>query len=144
MATPSENKAVIRQFVERANARDFDGITDLVAPSFKRYCPATPDVSVESRTDLLRMLEADLVTFPDNRVTLDTLVAEGDQVAFWAQFAGTQEGPMGPFPPAGRRAKLEFSGVFRLSRGLITDLRVTWDNVGMLQQLGHLSFGPDE
>ena len=135
--TSTENKAVIRRFVERANARDFDALSDVVAASFERHCPATPDVEVRSLEDFRRFLEMDLETFPDSRVTLDTLVAEGDQVAFWAVYSGTQEGQMGPFPPSHLRARVEFSGVFRISGGLIRELRVTWDNVGMLRQLGH-------
>lgn len=39
------------------------------------------------------------MTFPDQQMTLDVLVAEGDRVAFRGKFSGTQEGPMGPFPP---------------------------------------------
>lgn len=141
MVELSQNKAVIRQFTEHLNARDYDGLSRIVSPSFERHCPATPDVEVRSFQDFRVFLEQDLVTFPDSRITLETLVAEGDQVAFWATYAATQEGPMGPFPASGRRARLEFSGVFRLSRGKVTDVRVTWDNMDLLRQLGHLEVG---
>ena len=29
--------------------------------------------------------------------------------------------------------------MFRISRGRITDLRLTWDNLGLLAQLGHVA-----
>jgi len=69
-------------------------------------------------------------------MTLDALVAEGDRVAFWGAFSGTQEGPMGPFPPTGRRLESEVGGMFRIEAGRIAELWVTWDNLSGLVQLG--------
>jgi predicted ester cyclase len=73
---------------------------------------------------------------------LDTLVAEEDRVAFWGKFSGTQDGPMGPFPPTGRRLESEIGGMFRIEAGRIAELWVTWDNLSGLAQLGH--FPPPE
>jgi steroid delta-isomerase-like uncharacterized protein len=132
------NKALIRRFVKAANGRDHASLDEIVSPTFRRHCPATPDVRVESREDFRAFLEADEAIFPDNRVVLDTLIAEGDDVAFWARYSGTQEGPMGPVPATGKSMECEFAGVFSIREGMIEALRVTWDNVGILAQLGHL------
>jgi len=64
------------------------------------------------------------------------LVAEGDRVAFWGTFTGTQEGPMGPFPATGRRLESEIGGMFRIETGKLAELWVTWDNLSGLAQLG--------
>lgn len=138
MDVRERNKEIIRRFVEAGNARDFDGLAALVSPGFQRHCPATPDVDVRSFEDFCRFLERDAGTFPDNRVTLHALVAEGDLVAFWASYSGTQQGAMGPFPPTGRRMECEFSGIFRVEQDRIAHLRLTWDNLAVLAQLGHL------
>jgi len=131
--------ASLHEFVDAGNARDFDALAAIVAPNFERHCPATPDVQVRSWDDFRAFLEQDLATSPDSHVTLHDLVAEGDRVAFWATYAATQSGPMGPFPPTGRRFACEFSGIFRIAQDRIAELRVTWDNVGILMQLGHLA-----
>jgi steroid delta-isomerase-like uncharacterized protein len=139
MERVERNKALVRRFVELTNARDFDGLDEIVVPDFVRICPSTPGVVVRSREALRTFLEADGVTFPDNRVRLIHLVGEGDRVAFWATYTGTQLGPIGPFPPSGRAASVEFAGIFRLEGERIAELKLVWDNVGLLVQLGHLS-----
>lgn len=43
---------------------------------------------------------------------------------------------MGPFPATHRRMELEVIGIFRISRGKLAELWVTWDNLAALGQLG--------
>jgi predicted ester cyclase len=59
-------------------------------------------------------------------------------VALWSTFSGTQEGAMGPFPPSGKSCTTDFGGVFRIEGDRIAELWVTWDNLDMLAQLGHV------
>ncbi len=54
---------------------------------------------------------------------------------------GTQLGPMGPFPPSGRKAKFDFGAVFRIEGGKIAEWWVTWDNMTILRSLGHVPSG---
>ncbi len=136
MAT-EDNKAVVRRFFEAGNRGDLDLLDELMTPDCVRHSQATPDVEVRSREDFKRFHQETGVTFPDQRVTIDMLVAEGDLVAFYGSFAGTQKGPMGPFPPSGKQMKVDISGVFRLEAGKLAELWVTWDNIAGLAQLGH-------
>lgn len=138
MSSIGENKSIVRRFVEAANARDYGALAAIVSPTFERQCPATPDVVVRSFDDFRRFLEQEGETFPDSRVTLDTLVAEGDLVAFWATYTATQSGPFGPFPATGKRFECEFGGIFRIEQQRISQLRLTWDNMGILTKLGHV------
>ena len=69
------------------------------------------------------------------------LVAEGNLVAAWATYEGMQRGPMGPFPPSGRRAQFDFGSVFRIENRKIAEWWVTWDNMTILRALGHLPSG---
>jgi steroid delta-isomerase-like uncharacterized protein len=133
------NKQIVRRFVEAGNRRDYDALEAIVAPDFVRHCPATPAVDVRSFDDFRDFLESDARTFPDAQVSLDWLVAEGDRVAFWATYSGTQDGPMGPFPASGKRVACEFAGIFRIEDDRITHVRLTWDNVSLLSQLGHIA-----
>ncbi len=142
MGRGNDNKAIVRRFVEATNARDYQAIEVIVAADFERQCPATPDVEVRNFDEFRRFLEREAGTFPDARVTLEVLVEEGNLVAFWATYTGTQSGPMGPFPASGRRATVDFAGVFEVEKGRISRVRLTWDNVGLLRQLGHLSAAP--
>jgi predicted ester cyclase len=97
---------------------------------------------VENREQFLEYLRADAAVFPDSRQTLHHIVAEGDLVAFWVTYEGTQEGQLGPFPPSHKKTQLDVSGVFRLRDGKLAELWVTWDNLASLAQLGHFAPPP--
>ncbi len=140
-ATPSiesTNKALVTRFGQAADARDYDTVRSLLAPDFVRHCQATPDVVVTSRDQFIEFLKADAAVFPDSRQTPRHLVAEGDLVAFWLTYEGTQRGQMGPFPPSGKKVRLDVGGVFRVRQGLLAELWITWDNATALSQLGLL------
>jgi predicted ester cyclase len=102
MSTATErNKAVIRRFLEAWNSRRPEAFDELVAPDVFRHCEATPALEVRSLDQLKEFLRLDTEIFPDSVQTIQHLVAEGDLVAAWATYEGTQRGPMGPFPPSG-------------------------------------------
>ena len=143
MATSiDENKALVRRFGEAMNSRRFDLLDDVVAPDIVRHCQATPDVDVRSLDDFKAFLRQDLATVPDSVQTLKHLVAEGDMVAVWVTYEGTQQGPLGPFPATGRRLTLDFGAFLRIEGGRIAEMWVTWDNVAALAQLGHVLSPP--
>jgi steroid delta-isomerase-like uncharacterized protein len=130
------NKELVRSFADAGNRDDLEAFDALLVPDFVRHCEATPEVHVTSCADFKQFYRDTAETFPDQRMTLDALVAEGDRVAFWGAFSGTQEGPLGPFPPTGRRMESEIAGMFRIEGGRIAELWVTWDNLSGLSQLG--------
>ena len=130
------NKQLVRAFADAGNASDLDAFDTLLAPGFLRHCEATPEIAVTTREGFKDFYRETAKTFPDQRMTLETLVSEGDRVAFWGTFSGTQEGPMGPFPPTGRRMESQIGGMFRIEEGRIAELWVTWDNLAGLAQLG--------
>jgi steroid delta-isomerase-like uncharacterized protein len=130
------NKKIVRAFADAGNRNDLDAFDTLLSADFVRHCEATPEIAVASREEFKQFYRDTAKTFPDQQMTLDTLIAEGDRVAFWGTFSGTQEGSMGPFPPTGRRLVSQIGGMFRIESGRIAELWVTWDNLAGLAQLG--------
>jgi steroid delta-isomerase-like uncharacterized protein len=137
-----DNKALVRRFGEAMNSRQLDALDEIVASDFVRHCQATPEVDVRSLEGFKEFLRQDAVVFPDSVQTARHVVAEGDLVAVWATYEGTQRGPMGPFPPSGRRMSLDFAAFLRIENGKIAEMWVTWDNVAGLAQLGHFPPAP--
>lgn len=140
--TTEQNKAVIRRFMDAWNSRQPEAFDELIAPNVVRHCQATPGVNVRSLDQLKEFLRQDTAVFPDSIQTITHLVAEGNLVAAWSTYEGTQKGPMGPFPPSGAKAKFDFWAVFRIEGGKIAEWWVTWDNMTILRALGHLPSGP--
>jgi len=132
-----EHLALIGRFVDAGNAHDLAALDSLLTPDFARHSQATPDVVVENIEQFKEFQRQDQATFPDSRVTMHQLVAQDSLVAFRGTYTGTQEGPMGPFPPSGKQMQVEFFGIFRIENGRIAELWVTWDNLAALTQLGY-------
>ena len=131
----SPNKLLVQQFTEACNTKKFARLGELVNKGFKRHCQATPTVTVSSLDEFIEFLSADAATFPDAVVSMSQLIEEGDRVAFWGTFTGTQKAPMGPFPASMKKVVLDVSGVFRIESGKIAELWITWDNMAVFTQL---------
>jgi predicted ester cyclase len=132
------NKAVIQRFLDAWNRHEADALEEFVLPSVVRHCPATPHVTVSNLDELKEFLRQDTAIFPDSVQAIEHSVAEGDLVATWATYEGTQRGPIGPYAPNGAKAKFDFAAVFRMENGRIAEWWVTWDNLSILRALGHV------
>ena len=133
----TSNKEIALAAFEAVANGEYEALDDLVAEDYVRHCPATPDIEVTSLQAFKDYLELEKNTIPEPELTVIHLISEDDLVAFWATYAGSQEGPMGPFPATGIRVEAPFSGFHRIEDGKIAETWVTWDNLDMLVQLGH-------
>jgi steroid delta-isomerase-like uncharacterized protein len=138
----AENKILVRRFEEAMNTRQLDALDEVVAPNFVRHCQATPNLDVRSLEQFKDFLRQDAAVFPDNTQTFTHVIAEGDTVAVWATYKGTQRGKMGPFPPSGRKVRFDFAAILRVENGKLAELWMTWDNMTILAQLGYLPAAP--
>ena len=134
------NKELFRQYVEAYNANDMDRFDELMTTDFARHSDAVPAVNSleEFKAELAQGFEA----FPDGRMEAHILVAEGDKVAGYMTFVGTQQGAWGPLPATGAQADLKFVYLFRVEGGKLAEMWVEFDNIAFLTQLGH--FPPPE
>jgi predicted ester cyclase len=134
VSTLEENKALVRRFLERAQAGWSDEVMkEFFAPGYRRHLtpttvPLTP-AGQQARAGLLR--EA----FPDAAATLDDLVAEGDRVVFRLTIRGIHRGPFREIPPTGRHVTVSFLGVVRISDGKFVEEWGGLDLYDLRQQL---------
>jgi len=77
---------------------------------------------VNSRDEFIQLQKSFLISFPDQQVTVQQLVAEGDYVAALATYSGTHMGPMGEFPATGRPVESPFLALFRIEADQIVEL----------------------
>ena len=133
-----KNKAIVELAFEIVGTGNYERMHEVIADDYVRHCQATPDLVINSLDQFKEFIRVDRLAIPDQKIKLHKLVAEDDHVAFFATYTGTQTGQMGPFPPSNKKASLEFSGIHRLENGKIVETWLTWDNVAILGQLGHL------
>jgi predicted ester cyclase len=134
------NKAVVTRALERLSAGDVEGFTEALAPGYVRHCQAMPAPlqEIHGPAAMREWLLGNKATFPDYHEEVEALVAEGDFVAWRSVGTGTHLGPLGPFPPTGRRMSIAIIGMHRLEDGRIAETWTSWDNMAALGQLGLL------
>jgi steroid delta-isomerase-like uncharacterized protein len=114
-----ENKAVIRQWIEAYNERDLEAEADVLAPGIVVHVPAAPG-PLEGLEAWRRFSGSFAEAFPDLRLTVQDIAAEGDTVAARVDFHGTHRGEFQGIPPTGK--EVDFSSV----EGLFSEVRVQW------------------
>ena len=138
IASEAENIQLAVSMVEAINDRDLDRLDQLVSEKVVRHSAATAGVVVTNLHEFKAFLESDFSAVPDSVMKVDVIFGNDNYVAMRATYSGRQSGQMGPFPATGERFKLPFIGILKIEDGKISEMWVEWDNVFVLNQLGHL------
>jgi steroid delta-isomerase-like uncharacterized protein len=129
---PAKNKQLVREHYEATtNNYDSAAIDRQVGDDFVDH--GTPGVM--GPNGVKRHITALHAAFPDMRVTIDAIVAEGDLVAVRGTWQGTHRGEFRGIKPAG--AKVEFTGMvfWRVRAGKIRERWGLVDAPALMQQL---------
>ena len=137
--TPEQNKELVRRYFDEAyNGRDLTVIDELLADDFGRDNPARPHDNLPGNDDDVERVREWLVDFPDLRITIDDIVAEGDWVAVRLTWAGTQQDAFDTWnaPATGRPAEWTMFVFYRVECGQLQENWVAPDFLTQLRQLG--------
>jgi predicted ester cyclase len=133
-----QNKTVVRHLFEVINNGELDQLRDVVDANVVDHNavifmqPEGPG-AVEDGIRLLRQ------GFPDLRINIEELVAEGDQVVARLTMSGTNTGEYrGLSAPTQQHFRSEAIAILRIADAKVTEIRGTADRLGMLTQLGIL------
>lgn len=115
----NNKQLILRVFQEVLNERNPSVIDELCAPNMVDHS-AFPDQA--PGTEGIKNAVGDLLeTFPDLKVTVEDLIAEGDKVVSRETWRGTHG-------PTGKAATGSIIHIFRISEGTITDeWSLGWD-----------------
>ena len=129
-------KAIVRRWVAAWNAQDLDAAEALLTPGYVRHDANVPDIvgPAAERQFIAGVLGA----FPDLRLEIEQLVAEGDLVLGRYTIRGTQRGPFAGVPPTGRAVTFQAMESYRFEGERLAEQWVVMDTLGLLQQLGAL------
>jgi steroid delta-isomerase-like uncharacterized protein len=133
-----DNKATVRRYFEEVlNQGNLALVAELNAPNWVYHDPDAPDVrTIEDYTRWFTQIRS---AYPDFHVTIEDLVAEGDQVAMRWTFRGTHTGdlvaPM-PLPATGKQVTVTGITIVRVASGKGVEVWSQGDTMGFLQQLG--------
>jgi steroid delta-isomerase-like uncharacterized protein len=74
--------------------------------------------------------------FPDLSFRIEEEIVCGPRIVTWFRMTGTHQGQWLEFAPTGRPIDLPGADIFRVEDGRIAEIRVFYDTLGLLQQLG--------
>jgi predicted ester cyclase len=135
--TLEENKRVVRRFfAELFGAGNLHLLDELVAPHAVHA--ASTSGWEPGREGFRHHVIWFQNAYPDRRLTVDELIAEGEHVvAFWTM-RGTHQGEFWGVQPTGRHVVLKAVSRLRVVNGQVCEFQVHPDRLGMLLQLGSL------
>ena len=129
-----ENKALYRKLVEGINNGNA-GILDEAYSQSLVYHGTGPAVTAD-RESVKQYLTAVIGAFPDGKMTIDDLLADGDKVIYRMTYRGTQKGEFFGVPATNKEVTARTIGIARITDGKIVEEWENMDEMGFMQQLG--------
>lgn len=130
-----DNKAVIRRWIEAYNERDWQTEADVLSPGLVVHVPAAPG-PLEGLEAWRQFSGSFAEAFPDLRLTVEDIAAEGDTVAARVAFHGHHRGEFQGIPPTGKEVAFSSMEFNRVRDGKVEEHWVELDLFGLMQQLG--------
>ena len=129
------NKATLRRFLDEAFGKgNLAAVDELIADIFVDHSPP-PDISGD-KAGMNQIVKLFRSAFPDLRVTVEDMIAEGDKVAVRVVTRGTHKGELMGIAPTGRSVTINEQHIVQFANGKIAEHWGVEDNLGMMQQLG--------
>ncbi len=131
-----DNKATVRRAIEEGwNQGKVAVFDELGAPNYIYHDPDLP--GVRTLEDFKRLVTALRSPFPDGHMTIEDMIAEGDQVVSRYTFRGTNTADfVTPLPLPATGKQVTTTGIARLAGGKVVEVLDMGDTLGLLQQLG--------
>lgn len=135
------NKEIARRFREDLwNTGDLSLADDLVTRDCQLYAQIPFPIDFARGPDAVRHLVFFYqMAFSDIRVTVEQIVAEGDTVVVRWTARGRHTGHLLGIPPTNRETVTTGIDMLRIVDGKIVEGWVSWDTLGLLEQLSGLN-----
>ena len=130
-----QNKMLLREFYQKVwTGKDYAWFKAHVTPGIVDHNPPpnTSGKGVDTVVETFKMMHA---AFPDLKVTVDDMVAEGDKVVARYTMTGTNKGPMMGHPATGKKATWTGIDIIRFENGKAADRWGVVDHSAMMMEL---------
>jgi steroid delta-isomerase-like uncharacterized protein len=133
---PDGNAIIARRYFEDVLGGRLDVADEIIAEDIAFYGPnywGQPIRGLDAFKGFVSYLRS---AFPDLHFTIEEEVVAGDRIASRFMLYGTHEGEWMGITPTGKPIALPGVDLFRVSNGKIAEVRVYYDTLGLMQQLG--------
>ncbi|MFO7544026.1 MAG: ester cyclase [Trueperaceae bacterium] len=122
-------------------AGNLDAAEDIVTTDFVAHVAGRDFHGVAGAKEAANFIRT---AFPDAVIQHHDVVASEDRVAIRWVGDGTHRGDYAGVPATGKRIHIEGIDMFHVENGKITEVWVTYDNLGVLQTMGVIPVGEAE
>lgn len=136
-----DNSGTMRSAYERINAGDLSGFGDLLAEDFVEHegGPGLPPTK-EGTLAFFEMLRS---AFPDMKMAVDDLLADGAKTVARVTATGSHRGDFMGVPPTGKPIDVQIIDIMRFDdAGLVCEHWGVADLLSLMQQIGAVPDGP--
>lgn len=138
MSQHTRNRALFERFHEAGNSGDLARLAAMVdetfAPDAVFHTPVPMDVSGPEAVK--RIWAVLFQAFPDIRVTIEDVIAEGDKMVFRNTVTGTHKGDYRGLPATGKTVAYQEIFIVRFAADRLAELWGVVDVYAQLRQLG--------
>jgi len=135
-----DHAATARQLYDRINAGDIDGFGDHLADDFVEH-EVVPGLA-PSKDGVKTFFRMQIAAFPDLKMTVEDVIADGPKVVARVRYTGTQLGEFQGMPASGKAADVQLIDIFRFNEdGRVGEHWGVFDLMAMMQQLGFVPEG---
>jgi steroid delta-isomerase-like uncharacterized protein len=130
-----ENKTIYRRFIEEAfNKANFAVLDEVLAADYviRDTAPGSPS-GADGVVQVVSMFRN---AFPDMKITIEDLVAEGDKVTARSVLRGTHQGALFGIAPTGKQVAMASLTMVTVRDGKIVESWVRSDVQGLMGQIG--------
>ena len=141
------NKNLVRRWFEEVwNQGREETVDELFAANGVGYGLGDTEATIQGPAGFKPFMRNLRGGLPDLRMTIEDIMAESDKVTVRITAEGTHKGGQLGVAPTGRPVHIEGIVVLRISNGQIVEGWNSWDQLGLLRQIGALPAqkGPDQ
>jgi steroid delta-isomerase-like uncharacterized protein len=135
--TPEESKALVERWFAALSGGTSDDVAEPAAADIVYHDPSPREESQSGGTEEWASDREE--DYPDLQVAVEEVIAEGDMVASYQRYTGTQQGDVEDdrgVPATGPATEWVSMGLFRIECGRIAEIWAVADDLGRLQRLG--------
>ena len=136
-----DHAATARRLYDLINAGDVEGFSRHLADDFVEH-EETPGLA-PTKDGVKAFFRMQLAAFPDLRMAVEDVVADGSKVVARVRYTGTQHGEFMGMPATGKSVDVQLIDIFRFGdHGRAGEHWGVIDLMTMMQQLGVVPAGP--
>ena len=132
----AENKEIVRSLYEEVwNKRRLELVDEIISPSHALHDPNLSGSAIGPEA-YKRQVTRFVTGFPDLRFRIDDAIAENDKIVVAWTISGTHNGEFMGIPATNKKVSFDGITINHIVNGKIMDSYISYDALGMIQQLG--------